>query len=142
VLYQTDDSSFWRDVPATAGAQSARFYTSDVVAVTATEKARLRAASGADAVEMESDVIMARCRKSGIPCATVRVIADPAGEDLPVDFNRLMTTGGALLPLRLLGALVRSPSAVPRLIRLWKQSRNAARNLADVLLRIERQLST
>ncbi len=109
------------------------FYCATRVAVTAAEKAGLWQTTGMDAVEMESAVIRTLCRERGIPSVTLRAISDAAGEDLPLDFNALMTSEQKISIPKLAGALLRSPGRVPRLLELQRHTRLAARRLAEVL---------
>lgn len=101
--------------------------------MTVAEKAELRRTTGADAVEMESAVIRTICRERKIPGATIRVISDTANEDLPLDFNALMTSRQKISFLKLAMALVKSPQKVPRLMSLQSNTRLAAKRLAGVL---------
>ncbi len=116
-----------------AGARKATIFCSERVASTAAQKHQLHQQTGADAVEMESGSICALCRSAGIPSATVRVVLDTAEEDLPLDFNSLMTPEQKLSAGKLALALAKSPGKIGGLLRLQKQSAESAQKLAAVL---------
>jgi adenosylhomocysteine nucleosidase len=130
----------WRDALARAGAAPARFHTTHHVLTTAEEKSVLWQTTGADAVEMESGPLMELCDQRDIPGAILRVISDTARENLPLDFNRLMTPRQNLSLPRLLGAVLASPQVIPGLVRLRRRTRHAARQLARVIAQFHRTL--
>jgi adenosylhomocysteine nucleosidase len=115
------------------GAVRAKFHCAQRVAVTAEEKWQLWQTTGADAVEMESEVIRRICREQKIPSATVRVISDVAGEDLPLDFNTLMTAENRISYAKLAAKLLRGPQAIPQLMKFRQQTIVAATKLASAL---------
>ena len=138
VFCSTDDDGL-RGKLTTGGAKPAKFFCAARIATTRQEKQELRRATGADAVEMESEAIHAVCRVRGIPCATVRVISDAANEDLPLDFNQLSKPDLSLDYSKLLWAIAKSPGKIPGLLRLQMNSNFAARRLAEVLTTVTRR---
>ena len=122
-----------------SGVIPTKLFCADRIATTTVEKNKLRSETGADAVEMESAAIQDLCREQGIPCATIRVISDPANEDLPLDFNELAKPDRSLDYGKLLRAVAGSPGKIGGLLRLQKQTRFAAEKLAGVLARVIEQ---
>ena len=119
-----------------AGAKPATFFCADRIATTVAEKQKLRAATQAEVVEMESAAIHAVCQERGIPCSTVRVISDTANEDLPLDFNVLANADKSLNFGKLFLAIARSPGKIGALMELQKKTSFAAKQLAAVLEKI------
>jgi hypothetical protein len=119
-----------------AGAKPAKFFCAERITTTVAEKKKLRAETGADAVEMESAAIHAVCAERGIPCATVRVISDTADEDLPLDFNALAKADQSIDFGKLFLAVAKSPGKIGALLALQKKTKFAAAQLAGVLGKI------
>ena len=133
VVFDADPKTGLEPALLAAGAKPGRFHCAAGVVATAQGKRALREATGADAVEMESEIVRAVCREQDIPGATVRVILDTANEDLPLDFNQLMTVEQKLSYGKLAVALAKSPRKVGALLKLQQQSKDAAEKLAQVL---------
>ena len=135
VVFETSDENL-RAKLLGAGAKPLKIFCADRIATTVAEKKKLRAETGADAVEMESAAIHAVCHKRGIPCATVRVISDTASEDLPLDFNALSKPDKNLDYGKLFLAIAKSPGKIGALMQLQKKTKFAAEQLAGVLAKI------
>jgi nucleoside phosphorylase len=133
VVFDADANSRRKEELIALGAIPANFHCAERVAITVAEKKALRKSFNADAVEMESAAIRAICREKNIPSATVRVISDDASEDLPLDFNELMTPDYRLSMAKLLGRLMREPSKIPQLLEFQKKTVFAARRLGELL---------
>jgi adenosylhomocysteine nucleosidase len=133
VVFDEDVEAGLRKRLEALGAVPARFHCSRRVADTAAEKAELWKTTGADAVEMESSVIRAICREQKIPAATVRVISDAAQEDLPLDFNALMTADDRINYPKLIWRVLSEPKNIRRLKIFQEQTMLAARKLGQML---------
>jgi adenosylhomocysteine nucleosidase len=111
---------------------SPRIVTVDRIVGTPGEKAELRAATGADAVDMESAAVEQVCRERGIEFVAVRAVSDTAESGLSPELVTLLSGGAVSVPRALL-ALIRRPSLLPEFLRLGKDTSFAARSLADAL---------
>jgi adenosylhomocysteine nucleosidase len=136
VVFSADQDTGWEAALLAAGARPARFHCVERVATTVEQKRALWQATGADAVDMESQVIRALCREQQIPSATVRVILDAADTNLPLDFNQFLTADQQLDIPRLTRAVLMSPRKVPALLRLQQEGKAAAEKLGQLLARL------
>lgn len=115
------------------GGAAGRFISRPTVVVRAADKAALHRETGADAVDMESEVIRLACAAAGVPSATVRAVSDAAEHDLPLDFNAVVRLDGSLRAGRLAAALLRRPDKIAALMRLGNAADRAGKRLASVL---------
>jgi adenosylhomocysteine nucleosidase len=138
ILFQADPQAGLDQILKKLGAMEGSFHCSERIATTAAEKQLLWKTTAADAVEMESEFIRIACHERKIPSATIRAISDGADNDLPLDFNDLLTTGCKLSYPRLIWKLLTSPSCLPGLMRLQRDSRTAARSLGLLLTELLR----
>lgn len=106
-------------------------YSADRVIGGAAEKNEL--GKIADVVDMESGDILYEARAFCGRAVAIRAISDSSEEDMPIDFNRVVTKDGGVSIPRVLGEVMKRPGALPSLVRFGRQSRAAAEKLAIVL---------
>lgn len=107
------------------------FYCAEHVIGRASDKRELGRV--ADAVEMESGEVLYKAAAFGAKAIAIRGISDGVNEDLPLDFNKVMSSSGQLSIPRVLGEVVRHPRSLPALVRFAKQSQMAAEKLCAFL---------
>jgi hypothetical protein len=92
-------------------------------------KAALFAATGALAVDLETDLVA----RAGLPYGVLRVVADPAERDLPRAALVGLKPDGTPALAAVLGAVARAPWQIPALLRLAWETRAALSGLARAL---------
>jgi adenosylhomocysteine nucleosidase len=116
--------------PARAGVMA----TASRIVATPEDKAALRAATGAVAVDMESAAILEAAAARGCSSLVVRAVSDDARETLPDELMRLMGADGRIRCGGVL-ALVR-PRVFRRALHIGRSTRRALASVADSLARL------
>lgn len=111
--------------------QIERLATSKTVIGRAEQKEKL--SSEADAVEMESYVILAEAARHGVPAVAIRAVSDTADFDIPYDFDQALNRRGQIGVMRVFSQVLLRPAGLPALLKLGRNSRIAARRLAEFL---------
>jgi adenosylhomocysteine nucleosidase len=96
------------------------------------DKRRLGSMHEAVAVDMESATVAHWCSRCDIPFGAVRVISDDVSTELSPRLLKLLGSERISIP-RFLSGTVRSPSLLPELWRLARQTRKAAIQLGKAL---------
>jgi len=105
----------------------------DHVVTTAAEKRRLREATGAAILDMESHELATIAEARGMRFLAIRVVSDGAEQDLPLDFNLARGANGSICAGRVAILALKRPLAIPALIRLARTSARASQNLGEFL---------
>jgi len=108
----------------------------DAPACTPAEKARLRSASGADLVDMESHGFARAAADAGLRWGVVRGIGDGADEALPREVMSSAGTRGATRAGRVAADLARDPRRLAGAVALARGSRRALRSASGQLERM------
>ena len=108
-----------------------RFFSSARVIASAAEKKHV--GELADAAEMESFGVLRAARDAAVPAVAIRAISDTVDEDLPLDMNAAITEEGQVSVTRVVGQLARHPQSLPAVMRIGKNSKQAAKSLCAFL---------
>jgi adenosylhomocysteine nucleosidase len=117
--------------------QTGRILTANQLIAKAAEKQRLGEFHKADAVDMESAAVAEACAIRGVPFLAVRAVSDTVDTELSPELVRLLS-GGNVSAWKAFRALLRKPSLMGEFRRLARDTRLAARNLAEALVKIAR----
>jgi nucleoside phosphorylase len=105
------------------------------------ERNNVARASGAAAVDMETEFIARACAARGVPLLSLRVITDTPREAFPAPPNVLFDIAKQRTRLAKLAAfLVTHPNRLPSLIQFARRIRRARRTLTTALLEVIRNI--
>ena len=111
--------------------QIERLATSRTLVSKAEQKRELSA--HAEAVDMESYAILAEAARCGVPAVAIRAIVDTVDFEMPYDFEQARDAQGQIRVSGVLSQVMWQPAGLPALLRLARDTRFAARRLADYL---------
>ena len=111
---------------------SPRIVTVDHLVGDSAEKRQLAELHHADAVDMESAAVAEVCAAKGVAFRAVRAVSDTVDTALSPELIRLLA-GGRVSVWKAVGALARKPALLGEFRRLARDTRLAARNLAEAL---------
>ena len=129
IVVDTDSPIFDARPPAIRG----RIADSQTMVATPEARARLAAATGAIAVDMESAAIARVARERGIPFAAIRVVTDGPDDTLIIDWDRYRRPDGSMRAAAAAFDALRTTRGMAELLRLWYSSREATTVLSAYL---------
>jgi nucleoside phosphorylase len=129
-----------------ASLSSIPIHTGDLLTVPALidsseERNRVARASGAGAVDMETEFIARACAELGIPLLSLRVITDTPREPFPAPPSVLFDIQQQRTRMTALAKFFLShPNRLPRLVQFARRISHVRKTLADALVQVVRNL--
>jgi adenosylhomocysteine nucleosidase len=114
--------------------------STDKVVSTAEDKKRL--GLFADAVDMESFVVLSAAQTHALPAIAIRAITDRLDENMPANIDTTVDQKGQVRLRAVASYVSRHPLQVPAMIRLGRNSRMTAATLAQYLETYIKKLSS
>lgn len=137
VLREGEGTLAMEPVACPGVAPTGSLVTVDAVVATVAAKRALGERTGADVVDMETWAVARTAAAAGIPCVSLRVVSDAAGDELPPDIARLVAPQSGLRRAgAALAAIGRKPAAAATLWRLWERAVVDARALGLAIERL------
>jgi nucleoside phosphorylase len=122
-------------------AREVTLYTSPAIVDSIEQRNETARISGADAVDMETEIIAQACNARGVPMLSLRVVSDSPGRPFPAPPRVLFDMQlQRTKPAKLLGYLLTHPPALWRLIRFGRQVGKARAKLAGAIVDLLRNL--
>ena len=114
--------------------RTGKLSTSSRIVVSATQRMQFARSRGADAIDMETDVIEQTCVERGIPMLSLRAISDTLRDPFPAPPAVLFDIEQQKTPITGLAVyLITKPTAIGPLIRFARQIGRTRETLADAL---------
>jgi len=109
---------------------AARLHTSDRLVTTPQEKRAIFIATGAAAVDMETDIVRRSAAKVGVAFVSIRAIVDTVDDVLDPELLTLVDERGATRVGKASWFVCGHPSRIADVVRVGIRSSRACRNLA------------
>lgn len=132
------DGLEWVEVPGEV--RRGRIHSAAAIVGTPEFKARLRAETAADVVDMEHAIIRRRVPE-GVPLIGIRTVLDGADEALPGWLGALVDPAGRARPLAAAQRVLGSPASLGVLLRLSRRTRSVLPLMADAVALATRSLA-
>jgi adenosylhomocysteine nucleosidase len=129
--YRADEAWALALTRACPGARLGMLAGSHAVVADPEAKRRLHEATGALAVDLESEPAAAFAAGHGLPFAALRAVADAAAETVPQAALHGLKADGRADPFAVTLGLLRRPAELPALLKLTARSRAALHALAQ-----------
>lgn len=130
IVVDTGDPAIERCLPP---AVRGKIALSAMMVRTRAERARLAAATGTVAVDMESEAVARVAARHHLPFAAMRAITDGPDAELVLDWDKYRRPDGTMRTAAGVFAALRTPGGIAEMRQLWYASKEASRVLSEYL---------